>query len=421
MKTNKLIRRMTLTFIGIGLFQTSFCQENYLPGYIVPLSGDTLYGFIDYQNWEKNPYAISFKEKSGTIKKKYTPIDIKEFSVSDEIYESAIVKTEVSPEALNDIDKSSDLKIKIDTVFLQTMIKGPKSLYYYNNKLGKSQFYIKRDSVYELLIYKKYMGDQSDISEVKKFIGQLTYYLQDCPSINSKIENAEYQKESLEKLFLYYYNGTHSSGITFQKKTEKLRTELGVLAGLSVTSLNFTGDNNLNNLVSSKFNSSKNFAAGIFFNIIVPRNHGRLSIYNELGYTSYSVNGFFNNTTSGTDYTNTYTTIEYSYLKMSNLLRYKYPIGKLFAFINVGVSNGLVIGGSNKQKVESKYYDTKSDVEYNALGEIRNYEQGILIGLGLKCKKYSFECRYENGSGITNYQEVKSRTSRCYFLLGYRF
>jgi len=37
-------------------------QSNYKPGYVVTLPDDTIHGFIDYKEWDKNPEKISFKK-----------------------------------------------------------------------------------------------------------------------------------------------------------------------------------------------------------------------------------------------------------------------------------------------------------------------------------------------------------------------
>ncbi len=59
----KLSIRIILGLLFLFMFlQASFCQENYQPGYIVGLKGDTLHGFINYRNWERNPDKISFRK-----------------------------------------------------------------------------------------------------------------------------------------------------------------------------------------------------------------------------------------------------------------------------------------------------------------------------------------------------------------------
>ena len=94
MKPKDLIDKIALSIICIFLVQPAFCQENYLTGYVVLTGGDTLHGFIDYRGWDRSPDLIFFKLNLSDDKTEYTPIDIRGFSVNDEIYESAVIKTE---------------------------------------------------------------------------------------------------------------------------------------------------------------------------------------------------------------------------------------------------------------------------------------------------------------------------------------
>jgi len=85
----------------------------------------------------------------------------------------------------------------VDTVFLQTMIQGIKSLYHYKDSDGKDNLYIKQNECFDLLVYKKYLKiyeGASVVLENKKYTGQLTVYLQDCQQILSKIYSTAYQK-----------------------------------------------------------------------------------------------------------------------------------------------------------------------------------------------------------------------------------
>jgi len=96
MKTENSIKRITIAFLLILVSQVSYSQENYLPGYLLPSNGDTLAGFIDYRNWDKNPEKIFFKENLSDNKSDYSPNDIRGFKVLDEFYESAAVQINIS-------------------------------------------------------------------------------------------------------------------------------------------------------------------------------------------------------------------------------------------------------------------------------------------------------------------------------------
>jgi len=409
------IEKILLLIILMFICRSAYCQENYLSGYVISLNGDTLNGFIDYRNLEKTPNKISFKANLNNNKSEYTPLDIKGFSVVDEIYESAIIKTELT----NGLETNAALNIGMDTTFLQTMIAGTKSLYYYKNDFGNELFYIKTDKTYELLVYKKYLSNQEGTNTIvqnKKYIGQLFLYLRECSDIESKLKETKYTKQSLEELFQHYYRCTQSS-IKFQKKTEKISSQFGLLAGISVSNFKF-GNRYFPN---TKIDVSLNFAGGLFLDLVLPRNKRKWSIYNELKYISFNENGQYTVSESAEVFEITHMKNTYSYLTLINALRYKYLFQKFFIYFNIGFVNAFETSESTDRIIESTYHTIKN-VEEIKTSEIQNfYQQGNIFGLGSEYKKYSFEVRCENLNGFLSLPILFSCPNRFYFLMGYRF
>jgi hypothetical protein len=431
----KISLSVLLTFICM----TAFGKDKYLPGYIIQLNGDTIKGFIAYRNWNANPERIFFKRDLSFPREGYSSTEIKGFKVSDELYISAIViidKSEISNEGL---EESEEGILIIDTVFLQTMIQGTKSLYYYIEKNIKAQFYIKQDTAYELLLYKKYREQQvirgtslaldegflmkqkyeNAVIEKKPFLNQLAIYLQDCPDIQSTFNTTAYTKESLEKLFHNYYECINSK-MAFQKKTEMTLIETGVLSGLSVTTVTFSGDYN-KHLVNADIEPSVNYSGGLFISFIFPRNFRRWSFNSELLYAAYKINPTYTEYINENEYTIHTSTINLSYVKINPMIRYSYPVGNSFLFLNAGISLGFTVSKTNYYKKESKLYNQVTVDESVAVRGMRNREAAINIGLGSRYKKFSVELRYENGGGMSGAGNLKAVSNRYYCLFGYRF
>ena len=411
-----------LLLIGIFSFQFAFAQKNYIPGYVIKNNSDTLFGFVDYRNWEANPKQIKFKPNIVDNPISFTPTDITEFKVEGDKYVSGIINTEVSPIQIADLNNNPQINLKVDTTFLQTIISGNKSLFYYRKSDGREYFYIKQDTGFDLLIYKRYLKQDEGkrvITENKRYLGQLTLYLNDCETIYSKLENTNYKKNSLIKLFQYYYKCS-SSNISFQKEIDMVHTEIGIMAGISVTSLEFRSYA-FPYLVEAGYNPSLNFSSGMFFDLILPRNQGKWSINNEILFSTYKVMGSYEDYKNENNYSVTTTEIGYSYLNINNLVRFKYPAGHLFLFLNGGISNGFSISETNYKKKESKFYTSDRVVEDLAINNPRKYEQGFILGTGAKYGKLSLEIRYEKGNGMSQYADLRSSTKSYFFLLGYRF
>lgn len=418
MMKKRTIRRLALVFSGILLFQLVHSQEKFLPGYVINLKGDTLHGFIDYRNWKINPDKVDFKNETGNKQITYQPSDILEFKVKDEIYVSATVNIETSPRENVNLNYDNKMNLQVETTFLQTIYNGSKSLYHFF-KYDKDYFYIKKDTTFELLLYKRYLykkDDNSIINENKAYLGQLEIYLKDCPGITTRLKNTAYRESDLNNLFKFYYEGTLSA-IDFKKDVEKVKVETGLLAGVSLTSLKFSGSTFI---IATDFNSSLNFSAGAYFEIILPRNQKKWSVNNELLLSAYDSKGTYEDGPVD-NYTRVTYELGYTYLKLNNLVRYKYPIGHSFLFLNGGISNGIYLKETNYKNTYTRFYTQESTKEEIAINDPKRYELGLIIGGGLKAGRFSMEARYEIGNGMSRVLAAMERTHRIFLLLGFRF
>lgn len=52
-------------------------QENFISGYIVKAHGDTVHGYVDYQQWVNSPAVIIFKANINEAPQTFKPEDIK--------------------------------------------------------------------------------------------------------------------------------------------------------------------------------------------------------------------------------------------------------------------------------------------------------------------------------------------------------
>ena len=413
--------RLMMFIISILFCHMLNAQQNFQAGYIVSSQGDSIHGYIDYRNWEMNPKAVEFKKDLNSSIVKYFPLDIQSFGVLDEIYQSAIVQTEVSPVHINDLDNKSELIFETDTTFLQTLLRGSYSLFYYKNRIGKDQFYVKKGGGYDLLIYKRYLKEENGVNrlvENKIYIGQLVSYFSDCQSVQSKFKRLDYDKKSIINIFVNYADCINSK-ITFQKIPEGIITNIGIVGGVSLTNSKFSGPASFNYLTKSEFETSVDFAGGLFFDFVFSRNNRKWSIYNEVNFSTYSLESQYTDYVSSNNYTISDLQMKFSYLKMNNMLRFKYPVGKAFIFANAGISYGFLKTEVNIRN-EEKHFSSIITYKYGpVLKDTRSLELGIVAGLGVNYNRFSIEVRYETGSGVSAYTALGNRVTRYHFLLGY--
>jgi len=423
---NKMINKLLLIFLGLSFSMLVSSQENFVSGYIITINGDTLKGSIDYRNWTKNPTQIRFKGDSSSEILKCKPTQISAFGALDEIYKSAVVKVD-SSNTKDRMSNSPAFEFRTDTVFLQTLFQGSKSLYYYKDRFDQSNFYIFNDSQYELLAFKKFLQTDKDQHEFegmnRRFVGQLRLYLQDCPGIETKLKGLVYDNKNLQKIFQYYYDKTQPK-THISRTNEKIRAEFGVVGGVSMIDLKFTTgltSTTFNYVTKATFKNQLSLAGGVFMNLVFPRNNGKWSIYNELFCSSDVTSSFYNDYHSATYYQKANMNIGGYYLKMNNMIRYKYPVKSIFCFVNAGMSNGYAIKAVNTNDVETQF-DSSNTIEHKkVLDESTNYEQALLFGLGVIDKKISLEFRFEGGTGMSAYPLLSSNAHRFSLLVGYKF
>ncbi len=415
--------RVILIVLTVFFVQTSFSQKNYLAGQIITLDGDTLNGQINYRNWIINPKKISFRSSTSSKKTVYVPMNIRGFVVSGKIYQSAIVKIEISPTQTSDLGFDPKLHFEIDTLFLQAIIAGTKSLYYYKNNNSNENFYIKQNGVFDLLIHKAYLeeGLRNYVKkENNKYLGQLALYLSDCASTQTLLKPTQYNLKSLRKLFQNYYKCT-GSFVTYENIAHNVSLNIGALAGVSLTSLEFDGSaSSIKYLVNTDFPNSFDFSLGLFLDIGAPKNLNRLSLYNELLYTSYSTSGTYEDFRNKDNYIIYDTKFAYSYLSINNMLRFKYPLKSSFVYFNAGISNNLPLVGKNSLQKKIKFHSSETTQGGEAIKNTKGIEHGLTMGLGISNKKIFLAIRYEKANGISEYIGLDSKTTRYFILLGYK-
>lgn len=413
-------RKVALLIFAVLMFESSYSQTNYLPGNIITLQDDTIKGFIDFRRWEANPYNVDFKNNLESDVIQYSPLDIKAFSVSDENYIGGIYEKEASPSRARSLDFEAKLNIAIDTVFLRTIVDGPKSLYYFKDKELHDNFYIRKKDTYELLLFKEYLKRQDgkdNVVQSKKYIGQLLLYLGDTPGIQSKINRTKYNLSSLEGLFVDYYRlAEPERQLKPQKKGAKV--QIGLISGVSMTTMKFLGSRfhtKYRVLIDGTYSNSLNYTGGLSFAFIFPRDLGRWSIVNDLLYTTYEVQGEFEKYRLSRRVEWSSSDFGFSYLKLYTMLRFKQNINNWSFFVNAGISNGLM----QQEKTAKMNYNGGRDVRvYN---KARNYEQGYMLGLGGRFKRYSLEMRYEKSDGMLPTADFNAIVSKFFLLAGYRF
>ena len=195
MYKNKISRWI---FLSAFLPFFAHAQSNYKPGYLVNLKNDTLKGFIDYREWEKNPTSFNFKNTTDSKEPtKYSVINAAAFGINNLIsYQRSIVDVSMGNVEVSSLSAGIDSTYKTDTVFLKVITRGKYvSLFYFTDAL-KTRFYIedKKTQQVKELNYYVYLDNEnnSSIKTVNSFRSQLqTLALAYQPNNNKLVDHIQ--------------------------------------------------------------------------------------------------------------------------------------------------------------------------------------------------------------------------------------
>ncbi len=418
-----------LILVNFFFLSHSIAQKNFEPGYMVTLQKDTIKGLIENQNKYKIPDLFLFKDNSEAKTQIYYPGSVLAFSVGGNRFLSAEIQTDqliVEKQGTHNPDPM------LRKVFLLVLAEGNRNLYRYADKSGRGCFFIKGPDGYELLVYKEYMdtiyrenetAPTSILKKDKKYIGQLTVYLQDCPAIHKYLGTTAYNDKSLTSLYSKYYQKCGAQQSFYLKQKQKVKLSIGLLGGISFSSVQFETDDPMNIrkiTTRADYSVSKTPAFGIFTDLALPYNHGKWSMRVEALYNTVLSKGDVKITTAPDYYTIYHNTFEFSYIGTHLFIRYSQPVGKIQLFANAGLRYNIQISGGHTMIVENHFYDNISSGSSNQTMETTKSEKGIAAGLGIGYNRFSLEARYNFSNGFTNYTAFGSKLKQINVLLGFR-
>ena len=225
---------------------------------------------------------------------------------------------------------------------------------------------------------------------------------------------------SLRKAFQIYLQCTEGVKPEVHSKKESTVIRFGLVAGLSHTQYGFKGDNTT--LVDDGYTASTSAVFGGMVDFALSRDLNRMHIVNELVYKNYKTGSNFTRP-YGNGYTRTSdVAFDLSYIQLNTMLRYLIlPLAKVNPFINIGISNAVMIS-SSKNSINTTYsFGNKESGE--AIPGIKKYEFTPLVaGVGMNTRHFSAELRYSyNKRGFSPEITLETNPRTWWVLLTYKF
>ena len=341
-------------FAGINVW----AQRNFREGYLITLENDTVYGWIDYRGDVRNARLCSFKRTEIDQPVDYSPSDIAAYRYAEsKYYVSKNIGSTDAPEI----------------IFLEYLVNGVASLYYYRDQNNKSIYYIEKDErLIELKVNEQevMVDGKRQIKTVNSYIGILnaTFNMWEMSSI---IEKSKLEHSSLINVARTYHHYACTDGdecIIYEKRKPLIAVRIAPVVGTDLSTLKMRSET-MRGIEEFKFNPSINLTVGVNLNFSLPRFNEKLYLQVQSLYTKHH---FFYSKV----YEKSQRADEHDIHVRSNILqtglaiKYEYPTGKWRPTLAAGTSVIFFSGGTFEEiryhysgDVESPFHE-KTDLPY---------------------------------------------------------
>lgn len=274
--------KKSLLFLLLTFFTAAFSQIRFEKGYIINNKDEKSEVLIKNEDWSLNPTNFIYKNSEDGSELTAKIENVKEFGVYNfSKYIRFTGPIDQSRDDLQDLGSEKNPKWLEQTVFLQQLAEGKRSLYSYNNSKILRFFYEDGDTKITQLIYKRYLGENSsNIYINNEFRSQLANsFAGDVDG--DKFDNLPYKAQSLTNLFKKY----NLSDSVLKSDSEKSSFNLYIKPGVSFNSAKFeiSGGSNLDTDFESKL--SPRF--GVQLEFILPTRRNKWSVFVEPTYQTY--------------------------------------------------------------------------------------------------------------------------------------
>lgn len=291
-------------------------QKNFQAAYYISNSNDTIYGQIDNRGDTRNCRICNYRTEADGEVVQFAPGDIAAYRFMDGKYYISI---------------ELEINNEVQAVFIEYLVNGISSLYYYRSDRSDHYFIGNSDGELRELTNEDIEFEQDGKLYKKnsnRFIGQLKTTFSDAPEMQAKLEKAQFQHKSLINLTSEYHDYVCDGEqcIIYEKPPPLLRINVGPVVGFSSSGLKFIYFPNYDEY---KYMRSSDIILGLKLNILLPRLNEKLSFIIQTEYsTSYFYGYKENNLNSASTI---YMDLHAHLTNIKGLfgLQYTYPKGKI--------------------------------------------------------------------------------------------
>jgi hypothetical protein len=270
-----------ITIVSLFLFACLYLQGqvSFEKGYLLNNNGERVECFIKNVNSKNTPQVFFYKLKAHDVNEKIAELkNFKEVGIGDKLkYVKRVVQMDQSLNSLEQISEQRAAEFIEDTVFLEVLLEGEASLFYYQGRRFNRFFFEKGALGIQPLVYKMYSID-GKVGENKQYLQQINNHLV-CDGFE-RVDQLLYNKKRMT-LHFAKYNECMDTGYTNYMGEEK-SGEFKLWARLELMNgrLNLS-DYNGKEFDEVSFGRHLNLQYGVSLEYILPYGNGTWSLLAE--------------------------------------------------------------------------------------------------------------------------------------------
>lgn len=375
---------ITLSFALIFSLLTK-AQIAFEKGYFIDNQNNKTECFIKNIDWKNNPTAFLYKTNEGAEPIEANIEFVKEFGIYNfSRYIRQDILVDLSSDKLEKLTHNQAPTYTRQTLFLEVLIDGSASLYYYRNSEIRKYFYSTKDSAVTQLLYRRYKKEDQKIVVDNFFRHQLLVALANCEDVNlKKVNLLDYSQNELVSFFAEYNACVEAKTINYAELQKVDHFNMNLRPALRFNNFDILHPNDI---FSTDFGVQLNATFGVEFEYILPINHGKWSVLVEPTYNQFvkSITRFAQ--ARNADVTSS---IDYKSVELPVGLRY---------YMLLNENSKLFINASYLLEYNIKTY-VEFTSEYGTLINRAEVDDPVntcmVFGAGYKYKdRYSLEMRY---------------------------
>lgn len=355
------MRKKQLYLIICFITFSMFSQTKFEKGYYITSNGEKIEGLIKNMDWRNNPTSIEFKKDENENSQEISFNDFSEFEINGiSKYKKFNVKIDKSTNKLKEVTYRRTPIFVEETILLKTLVEGQYSLFKYENDGFVKFFYTSPTNDIEQLIYILFYIDEDTANKYKEngsevyanitllkneeFKKQL-YKNVNCNQTFESIDKLEYDKKKLIKYFIENNNCNNYNYRTFgNKKNNKPHFNLKAVANVNLHGADLSYINSIYN-TNGLFSQKIGFGVGFEFELFLPFNNNKWSVFAEPTFNSYNDKGKLYNKSTNASYE---IEVKYSYIQVPIGLRYNmYLTDKSKLYVNPLYNLRITYGDSD--------------------------------------------------------------------------